>query len=251
MNLPFETLPFLFFVIAFVYSMVGFGGGSSYLLVLTLAGLSHTQSVPIALLCNLVVTGVGFWGFVRAGYFNWRLALPFSVLSVPMAFLGAKIPIGKELFLFLLAFSLALAALRILFLRDGVTLPLPGFNGKKAWIYGLPIGGIIGFFSGLIGLGGGIFLSPILILTRWAQVRQASAAACFFIFINSLSGLAGKLHEGLTLPDNLVLYMVPAFLGGVAGSWLGTRRVSSAALGRVLAFLTLFVSINLFIKLFA
>lgn len=243
MTIPMDGLPFLFFFIALVYSMVGFAGGSSYLLVLTLAGFSHTQSAPVALVCNLAVAGIGFCNFLKAGYFRWTLVLPFIVLSVPMAFFGSKIPISKEVFLWFLGISLCFAGLRIFFIRQDLE-GSAGTSPARLWKWGLPIGAIFGFFSGLVGIGGGIFLSPFLILTRWASIRQASAAASFFIFINSLSGLVGKMQQGFVLPDNLWVYMIPAFLGGLAGSKLGLSHVSSVNLERVLAVLTLFISVT-------
>lgn len=250
MSLFAETLPFFFFVVAFVYAMVGFAGGSSYLLVLTLAGFSHTQSAPITLICNLIVSSVGFWNFSRAGHFHLPLILPFLALSIPMAFVGTRIPITKELFFILLGFSLVFAGLRLFFLENRPS-DKRLISVSHSWFLGLPVGGVMGFFSGLIGIGGGIFLSPFLILTRLASVREASAAASFFIFVNSLSGLIGKVQNGsLILPEGWWLLVLPAFFGGWIGSSLGSKRVSPVKLERVLASLILFISISLVLKAF-
>lgn len=250
MNLSAETLPFFFFVVALVYATVGFAGGSSYLLVLTLAGFSQPQGAPIALICNLIVSSVGFWNFSRSGHFRFRLILPFLALSIPTAFVGSRILIAKELFFILLGFSLAFAGLRLFFLENRPS-DKRLISVRPLWFLGLPAGGVMGFFSGLIGIGGGIFLSPFLILTRLASVREASAAASFFIFVNSLSSLIGKMQNGsLTLPEGWWLLALPAFFGGWIGSSLGSKRVSPVKAERVLAGLILFISINLMWKTF-
>jgi len=244
-----DALPFFFFLIAFIYSTVGFSGGSSYLLVLTLAGFTHTQSAPIALVCNLVVSSVGFFHFYKGGHFRLRLVLPFMMMSIPMAFMGACTPLGKELFFLLLGICLAFAGFRLFLLRVGVENKRT-MNTQKLWFVGLPVGGLIGFFSGLVGIGGGIFLSPFLILTGLATLSEASAAASFFIFVNSLSGLLGKMQSGLTLDVHLWLLAISALGGGWIGSRLGSNRLPLAGLQRVLAALLLFVSFNLVLKAF-
>jgi hypothetical protein len=237
-------MPLAFFAIALVYSSVGFAGGSAYLAVLLLAGLPYNEIKPIALFCNLAVSGVAFRNFYKAGYFDAKKVLPFAVLSVPMAFLGSKIPVGREVFTVLLGASLALAGLRILYIRkdEGEKRPL---SPRLAWAYGAPMGAVIGFFSGLIGIGGGIFLSPILILTRRAGVKEASAAAAFFIFVNSLSGFLGRLPGGLSWGADIMTLGTAAFLGGIMGSALGARRFEERSLQRVLGALALFVSTRL------
>ncbi len=249
MNIVEQMLPFLFFLVALVYSSVGFAGGSSYLLVLTLAGVPQPESAPTALVCNLVVSSVIFWNFFKAGHFRPRLVLPFMALSIPMAFLGAKIPIGKQAFLLLLGISLALASLRILFLREEKGKKSTA-NFKELCRVGLPAGGVMGFFSGLLGIGGGIFLSPFLLLTRLADMKEASAAASFFIFVNSLSGLVGKMQNGFSINENLPLLVLSVLCGGWIGSRLGSDRLSSGGLQKILAGVILFASTNLILKTF-
>ena len=244
-----EILPILFLFIAYIYSLVGFAGGSSYLLVLTLAGFSQTQSAPMALICNLVVSSVGFYHFYRAGHFRFRLALPFLVLSIPMAIVGAHIPVKKEFFYLLLGMCLAFAGLR-LFLSQAVFSGKHAVTPEKLWSLGLPAGAVMGFFSGLVGIGGGIFLSPFLILTRLATISEASAAASFFIFVHSLSGLIGKKQSGLVLAFNPWLLMLLAFVGGWIGSRFGSGRLLLFKFQRVLGVLMLYISWNLFSKVF-
>lgn len=250
MVLSSEMLPITFFAVAFIYSMVGFAGGSSYLLVLTLAGFAHTQSAPIALICNLAVSSAGIWNFYKAGHFRFRLILPFMVLSIPMAFLGARVPIGKELFFLLLGICLAFASLRLYLVKTGAA-DKRILSVRELWSLALPAGGFMGFFSGLVGVGGGIFLSPFLILSGLATLSEASAAASFFIFVNSLSGLLGKMQSGLILDTNLWSLVFSALGGGWIGSRLGSRRLlPSTGLQRVLAGLLLFVSFNLVLRVF-
>ena len=247
-ELPF-WLPFAFFFVAFIYSSVGFAGGSSYLLVLALAGFSHRESAPIALICNLAVSSVTFWHFFKAGHFRFRLIMPFMAFSIPLAFLGAKVPIGKQAFLLLLGLSLMFAAFRIFFLREGRQ-EKKKLNFKELCMIGFPAGGIMGFFSGLIGIGGGIFLSPFLLLTRLANMKEASAAASFFIFVNSLSGLLGKMQNGFQMNQGLLVLAVSALGGGWIGSRLGSNRLSIIQLQRILAGVILFISTNLILKVF-
>lgn len=243
-----DFLPFWFFVIALVYSSVGFAGGSSYLLVLTMAGFAQTQSAPLALICNLAVSAVVSVQFYRAGHFRARLALPFAVLSVPMAFLGSKIHVQKEIFLALLAFSLSIAALRLFLQRpEASARPAAG----PAWKAALPIGAGIGFLSGIVGIGGGIFLSPILVLKRWASPKEAGSSASFFIFVNSLSGLIGRIQTGIAFEGGWTLLLAAAFMGGLAGSKLGAERLSQVRLQKVLAVLLLYLSANMFWKVIA
>ena len=243
-----ETLPFWFFLIALAYSVVGFAGGSSYLLVLTLAGLSHMQSAPVALVCNLVVSSLGVWNFYRAGHLKWSLVLPFMVLSIPMAFVGSMFQVSKKVWLVLLGISLALAGLRLLLSK--IEFESSRVSTQRLWKTGLPAGAAMGFFSGMIGLGGGIFLSPFLILTRLATIKQASAAASVFIFVNSLSGLIGKIQHGAVFPDFLPMLVLSALCGGWIGSRLGSGRVPQYGMQRILAALLLYISVNLLLKAF-
>jgi len=194
-----ETLalwvPICFFLVALFYSIVGFGGGSSYLAILVIGGMPYQNIAPVALVCNLIVTSGGCWHFYRGGHFKLKNVLPFIVLSIPMAYVGGRLMIGKEVFGWLLGLSLFAVAIRML-------LPNRTFeHGKeiswqKAWLFGLPIGALLGFLAGVVGIGGGIFLSPLLLLLKWVNVKEAAATASFFIMVNSASGLMGQLQKG-------------------------------------------------------
>ncbi len=237
-------LPTVFFLIALLYSMVGLGGGTSYLAVLVLAGLPYQEIPVIALICNIIVASSGFWLFYKAGFVRWRIVLPFVIFSVPMAYWGGRIAIDKDVFRLLLGFSLLIAALRMF-------LPIRSYEKKKeiptakAWAVGLPVGGLLGFLSGLLGMGGGIFLSPLLIFMRWVNVKEASAAAAFFIALNSLSGLAG--HVGKGVPDFELIFplAIAVFLGGQLGARFGAYKIPNLRLEKMLALFILYVSIKM------
>ncbi len=241
--IPFWLIP-IFFVIALFYSMVGFGGGSSYLAVLVLAGLPYQQIPPVALVCNLIVAGGGFWHFYKGGHFEREKLFPLIILSIPMAFWGGSIRIGKELFSFLLGLSLLAAALRMAFPERLFDNPRT-LSWKETWSLGLPIGGLLGFLSGLVGIGGGVFLSPLLLFMGWVNVKQASAFASFFILVNSLSGLMGQFQKGLGMAHFLLPLGIAVFIGGQIGSMLGSYHISKLKLQRLLATLLLLVSAKL------
>lgn len=243
-----EALPFTFAIIAFFYSMGGFAGGSSYLLALTAAGVPFSQMQATALFCNLAVSAVTFARFRQAGYFRARLVMPFTVASVPAAYLGAQVHLPKEIFIGLLSASLFAASLRIFFSRIDVTASPPRSLGRL-YTVGLPVGGLLGFLSGVVGVGGGVYLCPALILLRWASVKEASAAASFFILVNSLSGLWGQGQKAFTFHPDLVTLALAALVGGFVGSSLGVKKFSPVFLQRVLATLLGAVSLQLLSKI--
>ena len=238
-------LPALFFLIAALYATVGFGGGSSYLAVLALAGLSHTAIPQTALVCNLIVSAGGVWHFGRAGHLKWSRVLPLVVLSVPMAYLGGKTPVSREIFFLLLGGSLFVAGTRMF-------LPLARGGGvcsamstRGTWLLGLPLGAILGFLAGLVGIGGGIFLAPILILTGWADARATAATSAVFILVNSASGLAGQVAKGVHLGMMLIPLAAAVLIGGQIGSRLGSYGLPVVVLQRLIGVLILFVSVRI------
>lgn len=243
----------LFFMVAAVYSSAGFGGGSSYLALLVLAGLPLTQIAPLGLMCNLAVTAIGVFTFWRSGDLSLRRALPFVITSIPAALLGGRIPIGKTLFLFLLGVSLFAASLR-LFMRPPVlethTAAYPHAELTRRQWWSPFVGGVLGLLSGLTGIGGGIFLSPVLYLTRWGSARAIAATASFFIFVNSIAGLIGQILKSGRSPEwagqypVLLTLALAVMAGGFVGSRLATRHFNADILRRVTAALILFVSLN-------
>ncbi|MBI3315427.1 MAG: sulfite exporter TauE/SafE family protein [Candidatus Omnitrophica bacterium] len=251
--IPFEWpiwLSLLFFLVALVYSMVGFAGGSSYLAILILAGFPYEQVPPIALVCNLIVSISAFWHFLKGGYFEWKRVLPFVIFSMPMAFLGGRTPVAKELFYFLLGFSLFAAGIRM-FMPDKNFEGTRPVSPQETWFLGMPLGAVLGFLSGLVGIGGGIFLSPLLFFMRWASAKEAAAAASFFILVNSFAGLLGQLQKGMPAPGEWLLWLgLAVFFGGQLGARVGATRLPRLEIQRITAVLILYVSFSLLGKAF-
>ncbi len=223
----------LVFLVAAAYSSVGHGGASGYLAVLGFFGLAPAFMAPSALLLNLLVAGLAFWNYWRAGHFVWRLLWPFLLTSIPCAFLGARLNISPKVYLLLLAAVLLWSAYRLVAVVSAFgeepRLQLPSLR------VALPTGAAIGLLSGMVGVGGGIFLSPLMILLRWADAKRTAAASAAFIWLNSASGLYGRLaHQSV---DWLALFwlVLPAFLGGLVGSRLGAQHLRGIWLRRILA----------------
>lgn len=243
METPFYYLIPLFFVTALIYSSVGFGGGSTYLALLVLFNFPYESMPKVALLCNLVVVSGGLYHYVKNRHLSIHLILPFIVTSIPFAYLGGKTPIQKPTFLLLLAISLVATGLRLLF-TDQSSPAETQLSSKKMWMAGLPLGAFLGFFSGSVGIGGGIFLAPILYFLGWGNAREIAAGSCFFIFVNSLSGLLGQLNKGnLAIENELIFPLIfTVFIGGQIGSKLSVGRIPLMSLQRITAVLILFVS---------
>lgn len=223
----------LILVVAFLYSSVGHGGASGYLAVMLLlfTTLAPKELSTTALILNLLVAGLASLAYWRAGHFRVRLLLPFLITSIPTAFLGGRLHVPATTYGFVLAGALVFAAVRL-------SLPSPPSSGATRPIplgLALPIGAAIGLLSGIVGVGGGIFLSPLLILFRWADPKQTAATSASFIWINSVSGLLGRLSAGTFATGPLAIMVAPAFLGGLLGSQLGARRFSGLTIRRTLA----------------
>lgn len=217
--------------VAFLYASVGHGGASGYLAVLALFGTQPELMKSSALVLNLVVSMVSFVNFYRGGHFRWAKFWPFAVASVPMAFVGAGIPLSAGLYKQLLAVCLLLAIARMLWRpRDGEeekkTIPL---------LAALLTGAVIGLLSGMLGIGGGILLSPVLLLMHWAKLKQTAAISALFIFVNSLSGLSKLLLKGYTPDDQTLSWLVVALAGGLLGGYVGARRFDVPTLRYALA----------------
>ncbi|MBC7690746.1 MAG: sulfite exporter TauE/SafE family protein [Methylotenera sp.] len=235
-----------FLLIALLYSMVGFGGGSSYAAILAASGVAYTAIPKISLLCNLLVVTGGSYHFGRQGHFSWKLILPFAVASVPMAFAGGMLPLDKQTFFLLMTGALVLCGLRILFLPDR----RPEEIRTPSIAVSLLVGGVLGLLSGLVGIGGGIFLSPLLINLGWARSKNAAAVASVFILVNSLAGLAGQFTKN---PDMAPLIshwplFAAVFIGGQVGSRVGSHQsVPHAWVQKSTGILTLFIGIKLLV----
>jgi uncharacterized membrane protein YfcA len=214
-----------FAVIAFVYASVGFGGGSSYLAVMALFALPFKELRLIALLCNIIVVTGGTIIFIRGRQVAWKKIIPFIVPSVPMAYAGAVIKISQHAFFIILGCSLVVSAMLLWIKTNPRNLHEIKSTGKYGYFTDGSLGGGIGFLSGMVGIGGGIFLSPILNLMNWDTANRIAATASVFILVNSLAGIAGQLsHLPPKINYTLVLLLCMAvFTGGQLGSHMAVR----------------------------
>lgn len=228
-----DQLPWLaadILLIAFLYSSVGHAGASGYIAVMTLFGLAPAEIKPIALVLNILVASIGTWQFWRAGYFRWELFWPFAICSVPMAFLGGYINLPAHWFKIAVGVVLLFSAARFLYDPKEATTTSPPARGTS-----LVVGGLLGLLSGLTGTGGGIFLTPLMIVMRWAPTKVASATSVVFILVNSTAGLLGNLTATRSMPRFAIALVAVAAIGGSVGSYLGSRRFSAPAIKRLLA----------------
>lgn len=237
--MDFNLILVLFFIIAFVYSTVGHGGASGYLALMVFLNFVPEQIRPTALVLNVLVSAIASMQYYRNGYFKKELFIPLILLSVPLAFLGSRVQLSPSVFKIILGICLLLSVIRILGLignNSSETLrkmPLP---------IALFIGGGIGLISGMIGIGGGILLSPVLLIFRWADIKQTAALAAPFILVNSLSGLAGLMSRHLVFPDRMMWWVVATLIGGLLGSYWGSHRFNSVVLKYLLATVLLFAA---------
>ena len=221
---------FALFVVAILYSSVVHGGASGYLAVMALLAVSPSATRPTASVLNLFVASIAFIQFYRAGHFDWRVFALFATASVPMAFVGGMIQIPTTVYKITLGVVLMLAAIRL-----AINLKTTGEpRAPQIWL-ALLIGAGLGFVSGLIGIGGGIFLTPILLLMNWTETKKAAGISALFILVNSISGLLGNYAQVLKLPPGVWFWISAAIVGAIIGSTFGSYRFNSLTLRRVLA----------------
>ncbi|WP_242696153.1 sulfite exporter TauE/SafE family protein [Longitalea luteola] len=231
----------LLFLVAFLYASVGHGGASGYLALMALFGIAPDVMKPTALMLNLFVSLTSFIQFYRGKHFKWRIFLPFAIASIPMAYLGGLIQIDGDVYKKILGLLLLIPVIRFWFFsKVDVTEFKPA-----SWLWSLMIGASIGFLSGLIGIGGGIILSPILLMLKWTDQKQTAAISALFIFVNSIAGLLGQLQKGIHFSADMYLYVAIAFVGGLAGAYFGALRFRQAVLKNILASALLVASIKL------
>ena len=244
-------LPILFFVTAILYSSVGFGGGSTYLALLLIWDIPYFILPVIALVCNVIVVSGNSYNYIKSGNFNRELLIPYLIGSIPMAFLGGMISIQKELFELLLFIVLSFAG--ILLLINNKSYSEKNFIIKKNNIYiSIIIGSIIGLISGIVGIGGGIFLSPILFLFKAGLPRQIATTASLFILLNSISGILGQFTK-TNVVDELINYIplfLVVFIGGQIGNYLNIKFLSNRLLAIITSVLVIIVSIRIGLKIF-
>jgi len=277
----------LFFVVAFLYSAVGHGGASGYLALMSIWHLAPEHLKPVALILNLVVSGIAFIQFYRQGHFLWRLFLPIAALSIPMAYLGGFTPLKDDVYQLGLGVFLVISVVLLnVNLRGKISLKNDDDKGvladdasqlsREYLLAAAVMGGGIGYVSGLLGIGGGILLSPVLLLLGWTQQKQTAAMGAAFIFVNSMSGLVGFVQQhplwestaekmsgvadqAITGGSVLGIYwlsvsmfmgalITPVILGGVAGSWYGSKKFSHRGMKGILSVVLLIAAIKLLLR---
>jgi uncharacterized protein len=245
-KMPHWELLLFFFTIAAIYASAGFGGGSSYLAVMALFAIPMQTMRSTSLMCNIVVVLGGTYILWKSGYLNFKKILPLSIASIPMTFLGGMMPLKEHTFFVLLGFSLILAAL-LMFFQKNVNSEGKTYKVSENLIGLSSIGGIIGFFSGMVGIGGGIFLSPILNLMKWDTPKNIAATASFFILVNSISGLVGQLIQNkFTLDWQFALpLMCAVLLGGQLGSRFSNIKLNQTWVRQVTAALVFYAGVNI------
>ena len=234
------------FAVAFFYSSVGHGGASGYLAALVLVGVAPASARVAVLIANVLVAGIAWWRFRQAGHFDWRVLLTFAVVSVPCAWLGSRVHISPQIYKIVLGAMLTAAGLVLLLRARWQTddVALHEFFLPLA----LLIGAVLGFLAGLTGIGGGVFLSPLLYVFRWVKPKTTGGIAAGFIVLNSIAGLAGTGWEKIIHVGPLLWLTLPAVLGALLGTHFGARRWSSATFSRVLAGVLIFAGGKLLIE---
>ena len=233
------------FVVAILYSSVGHGGASGYFAVMAFFLVSPEVTRPTALTLNLFVSSIAFVQFYRAKHFDWKIFLPFAIGSIPLAFIGGMIHLPTTVYKIILGITLIFAAIRLAINLKSERTP----HAPSIWIC-LVIGAMLGFVSGLVGVGGGIFLTPILLLMNWTETKKAAGISALFILVNSMSGLLGNFLLGknsqiFNLPTNVWFWIIAAVIGGIIGATMGSYRFNSLTLRRVLAIGLLIAGVKL------
>ncbi len=238
----------LFAITALLYAMVGFGGGSTYNALLVLGGTDYRLIPVIALSCNIIVVTGGVIHFARAGHLRFSAFFPFVLTSVPMALLGGSLVVPERMFISLLGVVLLVSGVLMFYSKPVHAGAAP--SRRKRWLVGLPVGAMLGLLAGIVGIGGGIFLAPLMHLLNWDRPKTIAASASAFILVNSLSGLAGQLSKWQTsvVGEQLLPYLallVAVLFGGQLGSYLGAGPVKDRLVRGMTALLVLYVSIRL------
>ncbi len=247
--MPLLLLAGLFLLVAAAYASVGFGGGSTYNALLMLSGTDFRLVPSIALTCNILVVSGGVYHYSRAGVLSAGKLLPFIVLSIPMAWLGGRLLVSEQLFIGLLGFSLLVAAAQML-IKPDTSIPAKTYTSSRYWLMAAPIGGLIGLLAGITGIGGGIFLAPIIYFFHLAPARTVAGITSGFILVNSVAGLAGQLMKaGDYSPMQGWVHAWPLFIavviGGQIGSHLGAYHLPESWIRRLTAVLMLYVAVRL------
>ena len=244
----FEYYPYLFILllpfVAFLYSSVGHGGASGYLALMILFEFSPEKMKSTALLLNLFVAAISFYHFYKEGHFNKKLFFVFALSSIPMSFIGGYINIDDDYYKKILAFLLIFAIVKVLNLVKSELKPIVRV---KKW-EGLMTGALIGFFSGLIGIGGGVILTPVILFFKWGRIKEAAAVSAIFIWVNSFSGISGQFVSGVTVDIQSFYLVIIAAFGGFFGSYFGSKKLNNSVLSIILAVVLFIASLKLFLS---
>jgi uncharacterized membrane protein YfcA len=244
-------LSFLFFLTATLYSSVGFGGGSTYLALLLIWDVPYLIFPIIALFCNVIVVSGSCFNYIRAGNINFKILIPYLISSIPFAFIGGSLSIDKDFFEVLLFIVLVLAGSLLLLRFKSIGKNIEVYN-RVPIVISIIIGGFIGFISGVVGIGGGIFLSPILLLIRADSAKNVATAASLFILINSIAGIAGQFTKTYIISEIYIYWplFILVLLGGQLGNFLNLKIFPVRILTLVTSALVLFVALRMGLKLF-
>ena len=245
-----NTLSILFFVTAILYSSVGFGGGSTYLALLLIWGVPFTIFPIIALSCNIIVVSGNCFNYIRAGNLNLKLLIPYLIGSIPLSFIGGSLNIEKQIFEILLFFVLLIAGCLLLINFNSYDDKDKSYKNIPYFI-SITIGAILGFVSGIVGIGGGIFLSPILYLLKVARPKHIVTVASLFILINSIFGIAGQLTKEIYFEEiySYFYLLIAVLIGGQIGNYLNLKIFPTRILALITSILVIFVAIRVGIKL--
>ena len=244
-------LSILFFVTAILYSSVGFGGGSTYLALLLIWDIPYYIFPVLALVCNVIVVSGNSFNYIRTGNFNSKLLLVYLVGSIPFAFLGGSIVVEKKFFEIILFVVLSLAGFFLLISNRNYSEKIIKINNINP-LFSIMIGSVIGFISGIVGIGGGIFLSPILFLLKAAYPKQIVTTASLFILLNSISGILGQLTKENVINELFNYYplFLAVLIGGQIGNFLNLKFLSNRLLAILTSLLVIFVAIRIAIRIF-
>ncbi len=231
-------------LVAFLYSSVGHGGASGYLALMILFEFSPDKMKSTALLLNLFVAAISFYHFYKQGHFNKQLFLVFALSSIPMSFIGGYIKVDNDYYKKILAMLLIFAIFKVLNIVKSELKPI---IRVKKW-QGLIIGALIGFFSGLIGIGGGVILTPIILFFKWGRIKEAAAVSAIFIWVNSFSGITGQFISGVSLDIQSFYLVIIAVFGGFFGSYFGSKKLNNDVLRIILAVVLFIASLKLFLS---
>lgn len=231
----------LLFFVAFMYSSVGHGGASGYLALMAFFSFAPVTIRPTALLLNIFVSLTSFIQYYRGKHFKWKLFYPFAIASVPAAFIGGLVTINPKWYKIILGILLLFSVIRLLGIKTDENKP----HKKQSLLLSLLIGALIGLLSGMIGIGGGIILSPVILLLQWGNMKQTAAVSALFILVNSLAGMAGLFTKQFHFDSSMLTMIVIAFVGGLLGSYLGALKINNTMLKKVLAIVLLMASVKL------